>query len=64
MAKTSCTNELGHDYVLVGEKQNRVLKMHEHLNLQPTYRGIYKCSYCGKEQKSHSYTTPKFPTLH
>lgn len=60
MTKISCTNELGHNYILVGEKQNKALKKHKHLNLAPTYRGIYNCSYCGKEITSPSYTNPKF----
>lgn len=55
MTKTSCTNEQGHEYVLVGEKQKKPLKMHAHLNLKPVYYGIYKCSHCGKEQKSVPY---------
>ena len=60
MTKTSCTNERGHDYVAIGEKKNKVLKKHKHLNLLPTYREIYKCSYCGKEMTSSSYTNPKY----
>lgn len=60
MTKTSCTNEMGHNYVAVGEKQNKVLKKHEHLGLSPTYHEIYKCTYCGKEMKSVSYTNPKY----
>lgn len=60
MAKTSCTNKMGHNYVAVGEKQNRVLKKHEHLGLSLTYREIYKCSHCGKEMTSHSYKNSKY----
>lgn len=60
MTKTSCTNEMGHNYIAVGEKQNNVFKRHAHLNLSPTYREIYKCSYCGKEMTSPSYTNPKY----
>jgi ribosomal protein L37AE/L43A len=60
MTKTSCTNEMGHDYVAVGEKQNKVLKKHAYLNLKPTYKEIYKCSHCGKEITSPSYITPKY----
>ena len=60
MIKTSCTNEMGHNYVAVGEKQNRVLKKHEYLVLSIIYREIYRCSYCGKEMTSPSYITPKY----
>lgn len=60
MIKTNCTNEMGHNYVAVGEKKNRILKKHEHLGLSPTYREIYRCSYCGKEMTSPSYITPKY----
>lgn len=60
MKKTICTNERGHNYVAIGEKKNKALKKHEHLNLSPTYREIYKCSYCGKEMTSLSYKNPKY----